>query len=179
MIGTLLNNRYRLEAELGRGGTGVVYCAHDTLLDRDVAVKLLSAAVLTTESRARLLREARSAAQLNHPNIVSVHDAGEADLPDGEGSIPFVVMELVEGPSLHERRPSGLDEILAIAVQVCAALEHAHARGIVHRDLKPENVLLAPATGLPRRGWRQTPCRGQAPRPSSATLAWLARWPPG
>jgi tetratricopeptide (TPR) repeat protein len=148
MIGALLNNRYRLDSELGRGGMGVVYRAHDTLLDRDVAVKLLSAAVLTAESRARLLREARSAAQLNHPNIVSVYDAGEADLPDGERAIPFVVMELVEGPSLHERRPTGLDEILAIAGQVCAALEHAHTRGIVHRDLKPENVLLAPTTGL-------------------------------
>jgi tetratricopeptide (TPR) repeat protein len=142
VIGALLNDRYRLDAELGQGGMGTVFRAHDTLLDRYVAIKVLSAAVLTEGSRGRLLSEARSAAQLNHPHIVSVYDAGEANLAGA--SIPYVVMELVEGPSLHQRRPASLDEALAIASQVCAALEHAHAHGIVHRDLKPENVLLAP-----------------------------------
>jgi tetratricopeptide (TPR) repeat protein len=149
MIGTLLNGRYRLEAELGRGGMGVVYRAHDTLLDRHVAVKVLSAPELGTEGRARLLREARAAAGLNHPNIVSVHDAGETQIsgPAGPaGPLPFIVMELVEGPSLHERRPASLEETAAIARQVCGALAHAHGRGIVHRDLKPENVLLASDT---------------------------------
>ncbi len=136
-IGTLLNERYRLDTEIGRGGMGVIYRAHDLLLDRDVAVKILQDAALDSAGRARLLREAQAAAQLNHPNIASVYDAGEAD-----GS-PFIVMELVEGPSLHEQRPEDLHEILAIASQVCAALDHAHAHGIVHRDLKPENVLLA------------------------------------
>jgi ABC-type oligopeptide transport system substrate-binding subunit len=136
---TLLNERYRLEAELGRGGMAVVYRAHDTLLKRDVAVKVVSeAAVLGSEGRARLVHEAESTAQLNHPNIVSVYDAGEVD-----GS-PFIVMELVEGVSLHERRPEALEDIVAIARQVCAALEYAHAHDVVHRDLKPENVLLAP-----------------------------------
>ncbi|HNS53021.1 MAG TPA: protein kinase [Anaerolineae bacterium] len=143
MIGALLNHRYRLDAELGHGGMGMVYRAHDTLLDRDVAVKVLSAAFLTAESRTRLLREARSAAQLNHPNIVSVYDAGEADLPGFGETVPYVVLELVEGPSLHERPPGSLGETLAVACQVCAALEHAHAHSIIHRDLKPENVLLA------------------------------------
>ncbi len=138
MIGMVLNDRYRLDAELGRGGMGVVYRAHDILLDRDVAVKVLSATALSTESRARLLREAQAAAKLNHPHIVSIHDAGEAE------GVPFIVMELVEGESLHDRRPQALDDILAIARQVCAALEHAHAHGIIHRDLKPENVLLTP-----------------------------------
>ena len=137
VVSTLLNERYRLDAEIGRGGMGIVYRAHDMLLDRDVAVKVLSEAALDSESRDRLLHEAQAAARLNHPNVASVHDAGEAD-----GS-PFIVMELVEGPSLHEQRPEDLHEILAIASQVCAALEHAHAHGIVHRDLKPENVLLA------------------------------------
>ncbi len=136
MIGKLLNDRYRLDAQLGRGGMGVVYRAHDTLLDRDVAVKVLSATALGAEGRARLLREAQAAAQLNHPNIVGVHDAGEED------SVPFIVMELVEGESLHSRRPTALDEILSLARQMCAALEHAHAHGIIHRDLKPENVLI-------------------------------------
>lgn len=138
IIGTLLNERYGLDAEIGRGGMAVVYRAHDTLLMRDVAVKVVSeAAALGTEGRARLLHEARAAASLNHLNIVAVYDAGEAN-----GS-PFIVMELVEGQSLHERRPEALGDIVAIARQLCAALEYAHARGVVHRDLKPENVLLA------------------------------------
>ena len=77
MIGTLLQNRYRLDAELGTGGMGTVYRAHDTLLDRDVAVKILNDAGLGTAGRARLLREAQAVAKLNHPNIVAVHDAGE------------------------------------------------------------------------------------------------------
>ncbi len=142
MIGTLLDERYRLDAEVGRGGMGVVYRAHDALLDRDVAVKVLSATELGTEGRTRLLREAQAAARLNHPNIVSVHDAGEARLPERAEAVPFVVMELVEGPSLHDRRPGSLEETVAVARQVCVALEHAHTRGILHRDLKPENVLL-------------------------------------
>ena len=137
MIGTLLSERYHLDAEVGRGGMSIVYRAHDTLLERPVAVKVMSGAALGTEGRARLLHEARAAARLNHPNIVSVYDAGEAD-----GS-PFIVMELVEGQSLHDRRPDALDDIVAIACQVCTALEHAHGQGIIHRDLKPENVLLA------------------------------------
>ncbi len=138
LIGTTLQNRYRIDAELGRGGMGVVYRVHDMLLDRDVAIKMLSVAGLGSEGRARLLREAQAAARLNHPNIVSVHDAGEVD------QAPFIVMELVEGESLHTRRPQALDEALAIARQVCAALDHAHAHGIIHRDLKPENVLITP-----------------------------------
>ncbi|UCF25283.1 MAG: protein kinase, partial [Ralstonia sp.] len=136
MIGTTLQNRYRLEAELGRGGMGIVYRAHDTLLDRDVAVKVLSHSGLGTEGRTRLLREAQAAARLNHPNIVSVHDVGKAD------GAPFVVMELVEGESLRRRQPKAIDEILSIARQVCAALDQAHSHGIIHRDLKPENIVI-------------------------------------
>jgi ABC-type oligopeptide transport system substrate-binding subunit len=139
MIGTILDERYRIDAELGRGAMAVVYRGHDTLLTRDVAVKVISnTAALGTEGRARLLHEAQSAAQLNHPNIVTVFDAGEAD-----GS-PFIVMELVEGESLHEQRPEALGDIVGVAGQVCSALEHAHSHGVVHRDLKPENVLIAP-----------------------------------
>lgn len=138
LIDTLLLNRYRLDAELGRGGMGVVFRAHDTLLDRDVAVKVLSATVLGSQGRARLLHEAQAAAQLNHPNVVGVYDAGEAD------SVPFIVMELVEGESLFSHQPATLDETLSLARQMCAALDHAHAHGIIHRDLKPENVLITP-----------------------------------
>ncbi len=133
-----LQSRYRLEAEIGRGGMGVVYRAYDTLLDRAVAVKVLSPALLGAEGRTRLLREAQRTAKLNHPNIVSVHDAGEAN------GRPFIVMELVEGQTLYSHHPSTLAEQLSIARQICAALEYAHAHNIVHRDLKPENVLIAP-----------------------------------
>ncbi len=136
MIGTVLNNRYRLDAEIGQGGMGVVYRGHDLLLVRDVAVKLLSKAGLGTEGRARLLREAQAVARLNHPNIVTLYDAGEA-----EGA-PFIVMELLSGISLYERKPANTDELLEVARQVCAALGHAHEHGIIHRDLKPENVIL-------------------------------------
>jgi DNA-binding SARP family transcriptional activator len=133
-----LHERYHLEAEIGRGGMGIVYRAHDMLLEREVAVKELTASALDEDGRARLLREARAAARLNHPNIVSVFDAGEA------GGMLFIVMELVEGGTLQERRPEELQEITRVARQICSALEHAHGQGVVHRDLKPENVLLAP-----------------------------------
>ena len=88
---TLINNRYQLGALLGRGGMGAIYRAHDTFLERDVAVKLLDETGLGTEGRSRLLNEARAAAQLNHPNIVSIYDAGE------QNGAPYIVMELVEG----------------------------------------------------------------------------------
>src|SRR5512139_2529657 len=117
MVGTLLQNRYRLDAELGHGGMGMVYRAHDTLLDRDVAVKVLHDSGLGTEGRARLLREAQAAAKLNHPNIVAVYDAGEVD------GLPFIVMELVEGASLRDYPPSTQEDTLDISRQLCAALE--------------------------------------------------------
>jgi tetratricopeptide (TPR) repeat protein len=136
MLGAQLHDRYRLDAQLGQGGMGIVYRARDLVLDRPVAVKLVNDTKLSTAGRAQLLYEAQVAAQLNHPNIITVFDAGEAD------GTPFVVMELIEGASLHEHRPTDLATTVAIARQVCAALQHAHAHGIVHRDLKPENIFL-------------------------------------
>jgi ABC-type oligopeptide transport system substrate-binding subunit/serine/threonine protein kinase len=133
---TLLNGRYRLEAELGQGGMGTVHRAFDTTLEREVAVKLVTGYEFEAEGRARLLKEAKSIAQLNHPNIVTVYDAGEQD------QAPYIVMELVEGSSLHEHPPEKLDALIQTAIQICTALDHAHERGIVHRDLKPENVLI-------------------------------------
>ena len=132
----ILSGRYRLDRELGRGGIGEVWAAFDTVLERSVAVKVLSEAGLSSEGRARLLAEARASARLNHPNIAAVYDAGEAD---GRG---YIVMELVIGQSLHELAPRDLATILSIAQQVCLALGHAHRHGIVHRDLKPENILI-------------------------------------
>ena len=156
MISTTLLNRYHLEAELGKGGMGMVYRARDTLLDRDVAIKVLTDPSLGTTGRARLLSEARAVARLNHPNIISIYDVAEsgAGKSDGESAVgdnpssaegfPFIVMELAQGESLDRRRPGSLAEILAIARQICAALDHAHEHGIIHRDLKPENVVILP-----------------------------------
>ena len=115
---------------------GVVYRATDLDLMRQVAIKVISEAS-TSDSRDRFIREARAAAALNHPNIVSVYDVGEAD------GMPFFVMELVQGPNLGKQRPSELSEIVEIGIQICTALDHAHANKIVHRDLKPDNVLLS------------------------------------
>lgn len=133
---TLLNDRYRLEEELGQGGMGTVHRAFDTTLEREVAVKLVTGYKIETEGRARLLQEAKSIAQLNHPNIVTVYDAGEVD------EAPYIVMELIDGSSLHDRPPENFKELVRIARQICMALEHAHESGIIHRDLKPENVLI-------------------------------------
>jgi eukaryotic-like serine/threonine-protein kinase len=143
MIGVKLNDRYRLDKELGRGGLGVIYEAHDLLLDRRVAVKLLNSVNVGPESRVRLLNEARAAARLNHPNIVSIYDAGEFQ-PQGEVQIPlsYIVMELIDGESLHDFHTSSYSEIISLAKQISAALEHAHSNGIIHRDLKPENILI-------------------------------------
>jgi tetratricopeptide (TPR) repeat protein len=134
MIGTLLKDRYRIEAKLGEGGMGVVYRAHDTTLDRPVAIKVLSPQVVG-DGAERLLREARSVAQLDHPHIVGVHDAGEI------GGQPFIVMQLATGKTLRELSPS-LDEAVEATKQICLALEYAHGKGVVHRDIKPENVLV-------------------------------------
>jgi serine/threonine-protein kinase len=137
LIGSTVNNRYKIESELGRGGMGTVYRAHDSTLNRDVALKLISNTDLGTEGRSRLLNEAQTVAQLDHPNIVTVFDAGEFE------SKPYIVMQLVEGGTLYEQKPESIDETLTIVKQVCAALEYAHQRDVVHRDLKPENVALS------------------------------------
>ncbi len=136
MIGQTLQDRYRLDTAAGQGGMGTVYRAHDLLLDRPVAVKVLNASHLGTQGRNRLLQEARAAARLNHPNIVGIYDAGEA------AGVSYIVMELVAGRSLYEAWPLPPAQMLEVARQVCAALEHAHTHGIVHRDLKLENILI-------------------------------------
>jgi oligopeptide transport system substrate-binding protein len=136
MIGVTLSGRYLLQDQIGQGGVGTVWRGFDSVLERPVAVKVLNSEGLRPEGRDRMLAEARAIARLDHPNIVSVYDAGESN-----GS-PFIVMELVEGNNLHDHPPSDLREAVQIAGQVCAALEHAHAQGIIHRDLKPENVVI-------------------------------------
>lgn len=142
MIGFTIQERYRIDGELGRGGMGVVYRAQDMLLERPVAIKVVSSAGLGSEGRARLLLEAQAAARLNHSNIVAIYDVGTADLPDQKEPSSYIVMELVEGRSLRDVERPTVDQIVDITKDICRALEVAHEQGIVHRDLKPENVAL-------------------------------------
>jgi serine/threonine protein kinase len=139
--GTLAAGRYRVEGTLGQGGMAAVYLAHDSELDRAVAIKVLAEHLADDEAfRERFLREARMAAKLSHPNIVHVYDQGE------ENGQPFIVMEYVDGPTLGEelKRTGPLPpaRVVDLALQICGGLEHAHASGLVHRDIKPGNLLL-------------------------------------
>ncbi|SDJ95021.1 serine/threonine-protein kinase [Microbulbifer yueqingensis] len=132
--------RYRLERALGAGGMGVVYLARDSKLHRQVAIKQLRADATSDSAAARIRSEARLLAQLNHPNIVQLHDVIERD-----GDIALV-MEYVEGTTLKEwmrERTPTLREKLDLLMQVCRGLTEAHRLGIVHRDLKPDNILIA------------------------------------
>src|SRR5262245_45649114 len=140
---SVLRQRYSLDGEIGRGGMGVVYRATDLELKRNVAVKVLSGPP-SSQAKQRFIREARAAAALNHPHIISVYDVGES-----EGR-PFFVMELVDGPSLAKAPPVTMASVVEIAAQICAALDHAHKNKIVHRDLKPDNILLSALGDAPR-----------------------------
>jgi serine/threonine-protein kinase len=143
-----LGGRYELERRVGIGGMSEVWRAHDLVLDRTVAVKLISPGLDgEATSVERIRAEARSAARLVHPNVASVHDFGTAALPDGR-AVPYIVMELAEGETLAAHLRAGpLDWRIAVRVcaEVSAALAAAHAHGIVHRDVKPANVMLTPA----------------------------------
>jgi serine/threonine protein kinase len=140
-----LGGRYELGHVLGRGGMAEVYLAHDTRLGRTVAVKTLRADLARDPSfQARFRREAQSAASLNHPAIVAVYDTGE-DYIDGT-SIPYIVMEYVDGSTLRELLHSGRkllpERTLEMTIGILQALEYSHRSGIVHRDIKPANVML-------------------------------------
>lgn len=141
LVGTRLNGRYRLDAQIGAGGMSTVYRAFDTTLERQVAVKLMHREIASdSDQLERFRREARSVAQLSHPHIVGVIDAGEED------GRPYIVLEYVEGETLKDRiRRMGrlpIDEAIAYAIEIARALGTAHARQIVHRDIKPQNVLV-------------------------------------
>ncbi|MFJ6047366.1 Stk1 family PASTA domain-containing Ser/Thr kinase [Streptomyces sp. NPDC092307] len=140
-----LGGRYELSHVLGRGGMAEVYLAHDTRLGRTVAVKTLRADLARDPSfQARFRREAQSAASLNHPAIVAVYDTGE-DYVDNI-SIPYIVMEYVDGSTLRELLHSGRkllpERTLEMCIGILQALEYSHRAGIVHRDIKPANVML-------------------------------------
>ena len=186
--GQILDGRYQLRSLLGVGGMARVYLATDRVLERQVAVKVLSQPYAQDPSFVeRFQREARAAASLSHPNIVAVFDSGT------DGELQYLVMEHVPGESLAEllARQGRLAPRPAVelAIQVCAALAAAHAQGLVHRDVKPGNVLVgddgrvkvtdfgivkaAEATTLTGTGWcwaRPPTCRPSRPR--------VGRWMP-
>jgi serine/threonine protein kinase len=142
MIGTILNEKYKVEKTLGRGAFGEVYRAHDIRLKRDVAIKVLLDVGFEDSFKNRFLGEAQAMAKLLHPNIAAVFDSGEA------GNRPFLVMELVEGSSLLEAvesSPAAVRDVVRIGTQVCSGMAYAHERGIIHRDLTLRNILLTPA----------------------------------
>ncbi|MDF2834654.1 MAG: hypothetical protein K0Q63_294, partial [Paenibacillus sp.] len=141
MIGHDLAGRYEILTRIGGGGMALVYKAHDVLLNRKVAVKVLRQQFVGDEDFIRRFRrEAQSAAALSHPNVVSIYDVGQED------DIHYIVMEYVEGNNLNEiiqeRAPLQTEESVRIAVQICDALDHAHQNHIIHRDIKPHNILI-------------------------------------
>jgi eukaryotic-like serine/threonine-protein kinase len=137
--------RYRLLRELGRGGMGVVYLAEDEVLRRRVAYKVLSGSLQADAAAVEMfLREARIAAALHHPNIVTVYDAGQS------GDQVYIAMELLEGQSVEERLlaaggPLPVPTAVDIVRQACLSLDHAHRQHVVHRDVKPANMMMTPA----------------------------------
>lgn len=146
-VGRVLAGRYELRAELGRGGMGEVWSAHDRVIGREVAVKLLQSHLTGDDAAQLFFREARTAGALNHPGVVTVHDLGQ----DADGTL-LLVMELVEGRNLRqvlqETGTPSIAEAIEWAARIADALAAAHAAGIVHRDLKPANVMLTGSGGV-------------------------------
>lgn len=183
MLGDLIADRYRVEAELGRGGMGVVLRAHDTRLNRTVAVKMLPADATQSDLlRQRLASEARIASALNHPGIATVYDFIEQD------GAAFIIYEFVPGHTLRRHLESerfNFSETLDAALQLTEALTAAHDKGITHRDLKPENIMVTPESsggcrmkildfGLAKQ--LQQPCHIES---AALTQTMLAQTAPG
>ena len=134
-------SHYRIVSKIGAGGMGEVYLAHDTKLDRKVAIKFLHEEFSKDPNKpGRFVQEAKAASGLNHPNILTVHEIGEVD------GKKYIATELIDGHTLREhlsrKEPFQLSHILKIGVQVSEALSDAHQAGIIHRDIKPENIML-------------------------------------
>ena len=184
MIGELVGH-YRVVSKIGEGGMGLIYRAHDEVLHRDVALKVLSDLVIEKFGRDHLLHEARASSALNHPNICTVYEVVEA------GDALYIAMEIVEGKTLTELSgDSGLpvESVLRYGVQIAAALAHAHGRRIIHHDLKSSNVVVTPEGlvkvldfGLARRmaadasdEQSNTFTTRESPREVSGTLSYMA-----
>src|ERR1700691_2519414 len=142
MIGATVSH-YRIVSKLGEGGMGVVYEAEDTTLGRRVALKFCSSGRDDEKLRANLLKEARAASSLSHPNIAHIYEFVE-----NPGGDPFIAMELVSGASLRqilEERRVTIEETLKVATGVASALAEAHCHGVIHRDIKPGNIQITSA----------------------------------
>ncbi len=137
MIGKTISH-YKILEKLGEGGMGIVYKAHDTKLDRDVALKFLTSHLSSSEQdKARFIQEARAASALSHPNICTIHDIQEHE------NQMFIVMDFVDGQTLRQKKDSiSLKQAIDIGIQVADGLSAAHEKGIVHRDIKPENIMI-------------------------------------
>lgn len=135
-------HRYRIVARLGSGGMGEVYLAQDTMLDRKIALKILPEDLaIDSERMRRFVQEAKAASALNHPNIITIYEIGEA------ANKHFIAAEYIEGETLHSRLnngPMSLNSVLDVGVQIASALQAAHEAKITHRDIKPENVMVRP-----------------------------------
>lgn len=169
-------SHYRIVSQIGEGGMGVVYLAHDERLRRSVAIKTIRETTESPEAKSRFWREARSLARINHPRICQIFEVAE------EAGIPFLVLELLEGGSLQDRLKAGplpLDEMRRIADEMLEALEALHNLKIIHRDLKPSNVFLTPHGvklldfGLAR--FAETPLVNDVDSSATATLLTAPR----
>ena len=140
-VGRIINERYKIIEELGRGGMGVVYRVQQIALGREMALKTLDGTDIADETWLRFQQEAKATSMLDHPNLISVHDYGIID-----GKHPFFVMDLVEGSTLSQiikkEGPLTVEKAIPIFIQVCFGLAYAHELGIVHRDLKPSNIMV-------------------------------------
>jgi serine/threonine protein kinase/Tfp pilus assembly protein PilF len=139
LIANTILSHYRIVSKIGAGGMGEVYLAHDTKLDRRVALKVLPGDLAADQTRMRrFILEAKSASALNHPNIITIHEIEEID------SVNFIATEFIDGETLRQHISAGMKlvEILEVAIQTASALAAAHAAGIIHRDIKPENIMV-------------------------------------
>lgn len=170
MLPEFEDGRYTVERELGRGGMGVVYLATDSQLGREVAIKVTRGAAADAVVEQRLRREAALVARLEHPGIVTVHDAGL--LKDGR---LYIVMKLVRGATLAEHLPlvPSLPQRLLLFERVCEPVAFAHGRGIVHRDLKPSNIMIGQFGEVLVLDWGLATMLGEAGG-GSGTDGWMA-----